>query len=174
MATCHRPGDSIHDVRQARSGLAQTLAGWAGQSKWYGLGPGTQVTAARGRVGLDCGSDGRVEAVVAQSRKSVASDFGLHGLLLQFSRRPMGPGLIEVGIEVGEHVRCGGVDVGDRFRRDDDPHRPGLDGCETAHLVAERACVREQQWCVESVDRETGQMLGGLTVGGVVVAAEVT
>lgn len=26
------------------AGLAQTRAAWVGQSRWYGLGPGTQVT----------------------------------------------------------------------------------------------------------------------------------
>ena len=45
--------------------------------------------------------------------------------------------------------------------------RDGAPGCGTC-------CVGEQQRCVEPVDRETGKVLGGLTVGGVVVAADAT
>ena len=76
----------------------------------------------------------------------------------------------EVLVEVDEHLGSGGVDVGDRLAATMIQAGARFDGCQPSYLVAEGACVGEQQRGIEAEDGEPGQVFGCPVEGRVVIS----
>ncbi len=71
--------------------------------------------------------------------------------------------LVQLDVELFQHVGRGDVDVGDRLALQDDPPWFAF-ACEMAHLLTEHAGIGEEQWRFPPEHDDAGGLLGNGTV----------